>query len=178
MYSNRNFVSIFILLSSLFLFTSCPSDEGCDDMASSNYVPNLVKLLPEQEIYQVGDVLDLTLSVPSNNMYFNYELDLFAQTNDNSAKLVFGFDNLFDENNVVIIKGSQGQFSNQFNMPYDSNTDSYLFEAKIELSQIGSFSLISSEFVEFIGDGCDRFVLDTNVEWTYTNGRIEFEVLE
>ncbi|MEM9680633.1 MAG: hypothetical protein AAF901_09940, partial [Bacteroidota bacterium] len=75
-------------------------------------------------------------------------------------------------------KGSQADTINRFYMPYNNETNSYELEIEITLERLGSYSFFSSDSIEFIGGGCNRFVLDTNVQWNYTNGKIEFTVVE
>ncbi|MEM9679174.1 MAG: hypothetical protein AAF901_02520, partial [Bacteroidota bacterium] len=96
----------------LLLVTACPEEEDCFDMASSNYIPNLILLSPEQETYNQGDVLTLTLNIPSVNNYFGTEVDIFDWTDDDLAKLRLGFDQLFTDNVVNIITGSQANSAN------------------------------------------------------------------
>lgn len=172
--SIRNLFFVFLFL----LLTSCPGDDGCDDMGSFQNVPNLISLLPEQEVYNIGEKVTLNLIIDSQNNYFGEQVDFFELTNDESAKLTLGFNQLFIDNSTNIIIGSQAESNNAFNMPFIEESQTFELKIEITFEKSGNYSFFSSDIIEVIGEGCSRFVLETNVDWNYVNGRIEFEVIE
>lgn len=178
-YNNlKKFSNTSLVMCLFLLLTACPGEEDCFDMGSSNYVPNLISLTPEQSEYSQGDLVTLSLVIPATNTYFGNELNLFQKTGDSSALLALGFNDLFIENVLNIIIGSQANFNNQFYMPYNPDNDTYELNIEVTLNKVGDYSFVTSDRIEFIGNGCDRFVLDTNVQWNFINGKIEFTVIE
>ena len=160
----------------LILLFACPSsDDNCDDYGSTTRVDDLITLTPIQETYNQGDEVILKATFPATNSYFGREINLLSSTNDYSARLTLGFDQLFIGNNLDFIKGSQSEFPNWFNILYNSDTQNYEFELKIILNRLGKYTFVTTDTIEINGDNCNRYRIDTNVIW---NGmaRIEFIV--
>ncbi len=166
------------LLSLTLTFMACPGeDTDCFDLGSIAEVPDLILLTPEQTTFAAGDELLLKLSIPATNTYYGTEKNLYALTGDESAKLVLNFSQPFIDNQLIFIKGSQSDNPNWFDMPYNTLTDMYELEVRVILNRLGDYSFIRLGSVHIQGDEyCNRFRLDTNVNWVTTNGKIEFTV--
>ena len=156
----------------------CPGEVECDDIASIAKKENLIKIIPLQTTYNQGDIVTLKADIPSINNYYGSEINLFGQTNDDSALLILLSNQIFNSNNLTFIKGSQGQFLNWLNIPYNPNTNSYELEVKIKLNTLGNYSIVTNgDYFEFQGsDKCNRFRLDTNIEGMNNLEKIEFTV--
>jgi hypothetical protein len=157
--------------------TGCPGDDQCESYNGSDVIEDLLALTPSQNIYNQGDILTLKGFIPSVNNYFGTnEVNLFGQTNDNSALLIVSFSYLFTGNELTFIKGSQGGDTNWFEMPYNPNNGNYEFEVKVKLNKVGHYSLTNSGFVDFKGNtNCNSYSLNTTVSWI-ENTPIEFDV--
>ena len=163
----------------MLILMSCPGNEtDCFDFGSIAEVPNLIQLTPaEQTTYTAGDEMVLKVSVPATNTYYGVEKNLYALTGDESAKLVLNFSQPFLDNQLIFIKGSQSDNPNWFDVPYNTLTDMYELEVRVILNRLGDYSFIRLGSVHIQGDEyCNRFRLDTNVNWVTTNGKIEFTV--
>ena len=163
----------------MLILMSCPGNEtDCFDFGSTAEVPDLIQLTPaEQTTYTAGDEMVLKVSVPATNTYYGIEKNLYALTGDNSARLIVGFTQPFIDNQLTFIKGSQSEHPNWFNMPYNAQTDMYELEVKITLNRIGDYSFTRIGDINIQGgEYCNRFRIDTNVNWFITNGKIEFTV--
>ncbi|MEM9680632.1 MAG: hypothetical protein AAF901_09935 [Bacteroidota bacterium] len=149
------------------LVTSCPGEEDCFDIANIARVDDLITLLPEQTEYNQGDVVILKLEIPATNSYFGDEINLYQETEDNSAFLALSFNQLFTENQLNFIRGisANSNSNNWFNVIYNENNDMYELEIEITLNKSGAYSMITSDFIEFDGGDCNRYRLDTNVLW-------------
>ena len=175
LYSLNRAIRIIIGLTVLLTLTSCPDVEDCKKVNSITRVDDLILLTPEQSTYSQGDVVILSLTIPATNTYFGNERNLFLETGDDFARLALTFNQLFIDNSINIVKGSQGQFANWFNMPYNPENDSYELEVIITLNRVGSYSFVTDDSIEIIGNGCNRYRIDTNVLWS-GDAIIEFTV--
>jgi hypothetical protein len=159
----------------MLILTSCPGVEDCNDLNSITRVDDLILLTPEQSTYSQGDVVTLSLTIPATNTYFGNERNLFLETGDDFARLALTFNQLFIDNQIDIIKGNQANSINRFYMPYNPENDSYELEVKITLNRVGNYSFVTDDTIEIIGNGCNRFIIDTNVLWS-GDAIIEFTV--
>jgi len=150
----------------------CPGGDDCNDLGRVNISPDLITITPLQTVYTQGDEIIFKVSIP--NLFDG--VNLLQETGDTSALLILGAEQLFINNDLIFIKGSQGNHSNWFNMPYEATTDSYELEVKIVLNKIGQYSFFTDDYIEFIGNGCNNYEIDTNIEGMNTNNKIEFEV--
>lgn len=166
---------LFLLLATL---TGCPGgEEDCFDIGSTTRVDNLIKIEPLQTTYNQGDVITFKTEVQAFNNYFGEPINLFEKTNDFEALLVLGFDQLFADNELTYIKGTQSNFSNWFNVPYNLETGNYELEIQVMLNKIGYYSFSTNDSFQFQGSTeCNRYFIDTNVEGWNSDGKIEFNV--
>ena len=166
-----------LLLTSVLMATQCDSDECFDQ--NCVYEENLISLIPLLNTYDKGDQLTLKINIPSTNSYFGNEVDLFESTADNSASLVLYSDTIFTDNTLTFIKGSQGEYPNWFNLPYNSQTEMYELEVKIVLNKIGDYMHFNGGDIDFIESAgrCSDYLISTNILWLQ-QGDIEFMVVE
>lgn len=164
---------LFLLLATL---TGCPGEEDCFDMGSTAKVDNLITISPLQTTYNQGDTITFKTTIPAQNNYFGEPLNLFEKTNDFEPKLTTSSD-LFFNNQLNFIKGRQGNEINWFNILYNPNDGKYELEIKITLNKVGNYSFITNDSFEFQGSTkCNRYRLDTNIEGSNSEGKIEFTV--
>lgn len=168
------FTSLFLLLTTL---TGCPGEEDCFDIGSTARVDDLLELTPLQTSYNQGDIITLKVEIPTTNNYFGETLNLFERTNDFEAQLTTS-SNLFANNQLAFIKGSQGNETNWFNTPYNPENGKYELEIKITLNRLGNYSFITNDSFHFQGSSkCNRYRLDTNILHSEPGpGVIEFTV--
>jgi len=164
-YNLKKVINISLAFCLFLLLTACPGEEDCFDMGSTTRIDDLIKLLPEQTEYNQGDVVTLSLTIPATNSYFGNELNLFQETGDELARLNLGFNYLFIDNEVNSIIGNEAEFINRYYMPYNSENDTYELILEITLNKVGNYSFVTDDSIEFIGNGCDRYIIDTNILW-------------
>ena len=152
-----------MLILLLTTLTGCPGDEDCSDFGSSTRVDNLITLTPVQTTYNQGDIITLKSEIPASNYYFGDFLNLFDKTNDYNALLVTS-SNLFIDNQLLFIKGTQGSETNWFNASYNPENGIYELEIQITLNRLGNYSFITNDSFYFQGSSqCNRYRLDTNI---------------
>ena len=165
-----------LLLIPVLMATQCDVDD-CDTQ-NDTQVEDLILLTPLQSTYNKGDELIIKVDIPSTNNYFGSDIDLFNTTNENTASLVLFSDTIFIDNTLTFIKGSQGEFQNWFNLPYNSQTEMYELEVKIVLDKVGDYMHFNGGEINFKESGpCVEYRINTNILWL-TNGDVEFTVLE
>lgn len=164
----------------LFLAAACdPPTQFCDDIGTFAVVPDIFTIEPLQDTYNKGDVVTLKGSIANISHYFSEPtVNLFEITRQEKASLMGGDSTLFESNFLNFMKGSQGEYPNWFNMPYNPETDRYEFELKITLERTGAYNFSTYERIDIIGEGCDKFTIDTNIAGANEDRRIVFEVLE
>lgn len=161
-----------------FILGCDPPREFCDDMATFARVPDLIILEPLQDTYNKGDVITLKTSIANISPYFaEPNVNLLEVTGLQNALLVSN-NRLYEGNGLEFLTGSQGRISNWFNMPYNPETDRYEFELKMTLNRVGNYNFITAEFIDIIGEDCNRYRIETNIAGANADSRIEFEVLE
>lgn len=162
----KNLCRLFGIVSLCFLCIACPGEENCDDMGASALVDGLITLSPEQEVYEVGDELILSLNLPSSNTYLGNEIDFYGDTRDKSPLLYFYFEELFKDNEVNVIIGKRGKYNNWYYMDYDDQTGIYKLEVKIILEKVTAYAFHSGASLNIIGkENCNRYFLDTSIVW-------------
>lgn len=164
-----------------FVFTGCPDSSDCDDIYNMATVPDLITITPLQQVYSQGDEVILKFSVPSANDYFAYYPDgvnFFEETNDNSGHLSLSSDQLFIDNELTFIMGSQGSYTNWFKVPYNPENGFYELEIRTKLNRTGEYLIYATAHFDVQGDqNCNRYRLDTNVLGMDSElGTIEFTV--
>lgn len=175
----------FIFLPLLVSLYGCPDENDCNEFMTGGIaeVPDLISIEPLQETYQKGDEIILKCSVASTNNYFGEEISLFQETGNHSALLtvgqMYGFERLFEgANELVFIKGIQGEYPNWLILSYNSTNHFYELEVKIKLNNVGEYGTISSSYIVFKGvKNCNRFRLDTSIIGGINN-EIHFIVVE
>lgn len=173
---NKIFRFLF-LLSIVFTLAGCPGESDCNDTLSIGHKENLIKLIPLQTTYNQGDIVTLKAEIPASNNYFGNSINIFEKTNDYSALLTLAFNELFISNDLTFVKGSQNQFNNWFDVPYNAQNGNYEIEIKVKLNRTGNYSFVTADSFEFQGtQNCNRFRLDSNIEGMNSNEKIEFTV--
>lgn len=166
------------LLGSILILCACPSRENqnCEDEGSQARVNDLIVLSPLKTTYQQGEIINFSISIPSNNSYFQTTSDLYLKTADSESNLTTN-SKIFEGNALEFVVGSQGQYNNWFVMPYNSNTKTYDLIIKIKLNKLGTYSILTgADYVDFQGAVyCNRFRINTNILGE-KNGKIEFVV--
>lgn len=175
----------FLFLPLFVCLYGCPDENDCNDIMTGGIaeVPGLIMIEPLQEIYQLGDEIIFKCSVPSNNIYFGEDTNLFQATQNHHALLVVGemmdYVRLIDSGNELqFLKGMQGEYPNWVKLTYNSFTDNYELEILIKLNKLGEYGIISSNNIVFEGTkNCNRFRLDTSILGA-VDGKIHFVVVE
>ena len=177
-------IVITLFLIPFLIMTQC--EEDCRTLENWDIV-ELITLTPLQESYQQGDVLTLTIDLPSINDYFaeiinnrQTQINLFEETGDEFALINLLDDDLFVDNSLTFVKGSQGEFSNWFLMPYNSRTGMYELEVQITLDRLGAYSHEKSGII-FLGPPDPTECVDylINVQFANIDGQfVEFTVNE
>ena len=164
----------------VFISGCDPAKQFCDDMATFARVPDLLTLEPHQNTYYIGDVITLKGSIANKSPYFAIpNVNLLDVTGVDTAWLIGGATELFDENSINYIKGSKREgASNWYNMPYSGISDAYEFEIEITLNRTGAYSFHSSYQIDIIGEDCNNYAIDTNIAGANEESKIIFEVLE
>lgn len=121
---------------------------------------SLVMLTQLQETYDAGDEITLSVNLPASNNYFDEAVNLFEETGQESATLVLLSDNLFTDNELNFITGSQGKHSNWFIMPYNPQTQMYELEINITLNRSGAYSHYNGGEVQIGASDCPDYELN------------------
>ncbi|NER18079.1 hypothetical protein [Spongiivirga citrea] len=162
-----------LLLSPLLMATQCEDDECIFEETSVD----IMTLSPLQETYTKGDTITMTINLPASNNFFGSSRNLFNETADPTALVVLLSDNIFLENSLNFVSGSQGRFSNWFVLPYNSETEAYELEVEVTLNRTGTYSHFNGGDIEIGRSNCPDFSLESkflNVEDQF----IEFTVVE
>jgi hypothetical protein len=179
------FFTLFLI--PLMAMTQCEDDCATLENWQEEDVVDLISLTPIQSTYEQGDVLTLSINLPASNDYFadyfnnrQKQVNLYEETGDSFALITLGDDELFLDNTLTFITGSQGEFPNFFILPYNSRTEMYELEVQITLDRIGSYSHEKSGRI-YLGPPdptqCADYLL--NVQFANIEGRfIEFTVNE
>ena len=138
---------------------------------------NVITLTPLKTTYNQGDELILKISLPATNIYFGKEINLYKSTGDNSALIILLSDNIFQNNILTFIKGSQGTYPNWFNLPYNSETEMYELEVKTMLNRKGMYSHYNGGEIEFGTSSCPDYKLNTGFIGIEAYSPIEFSVI-
>jgi hypothetical protein len=165
-----------LLLVAILLLYGCPGNDDCDDIRSIARVDNLIKLTPVQTQYRQGDVITLYVQIPAINDYFGSTTNLLEQTGNSNAKLSLSTAELQNGNELMFISGYQEREINWFGLRFNNNTGRYELEIQIKLNRIGMYDIPTLDTIFFKGENCNRFLIDTNIEWT-TFGQVTFEVV-
>lgn len=171
--------TILFLIPSLIM-TSCEDDCITTENTEEEDIVDLISLSPLETAYDAESVLTLKIDLPVSNTFFGDQVNLIEQTSDQSALIVLSDDDLFTDNTMTFIKGSQGEYSNWFVMPYNPQTDMYELEVQITLDRLGAYSHKKSGTI-YLGPpdptACVDFRLNT--QFKDIAGRfIEFTVSE
>ncbi|KQR93340.1 hypothetical protein ASG01_09090 [Chryseobacterium sp. Leaf180] len=174
---DTKFFRIVIAVTVLSVLQSCPEiKEECNDTGNVTRINDLVKITPLKKIYTLGDIITYTAYLPALVNFDGNLVNIYNKTLDSNARLhanpIF-----FLGNQTTYIKGSQEDANGWTNVTYNSSNQMYELEVKIKLNKLGTYSIISGEYFEVIGkDICNRYRIDSKIEGTDANGKIEFTV--
>ncbi|WP_310555839.1 hypothetical protein [Flavobacterium sp.] len=168
------------------LFTACigeKDDANCKPLGET-IQNDLILLSPLQVAYQQGDIINVKLTVPSQNTFFGgVPRNIFAETGATFGVCflrMYPIDGLFTGNTINLVSGVQVEAPGKYHIPLNFNTGNYEFEANITLNRLGNYKLPSggnSDQINFIGaNQCDFFVIGTSKAGSNANGNIEFVV--
>ncbi len=176
-YLKRFYKIIFIILISIT--SSCNISMGEPDTGTITTTKlELIKISPIQQVYNQGDFITLKLDFPAINNYFDgTSINLLQSTNDYDAQLSLFFNQLFIDNEVILVKGNQGQYSNSFYVIYNPNNGNYELEVKIKLNRTGNYSFINGGNIIIRKSKYFYYNIDTNIEWTNNADQISFTVI-
>jgi len=152
---------LIVLLAPLLLTTQC--EEPCDTIINNQRMERLplVDLQPMQDSYRLGDTLVLRVDFPADNDYFGTQLDLFEQTEANSALLSLSFP-LSDGNTLFFRKGAASDnLLGYASMPYHQKTDHYKLDLAICLQRPGDYLIDNFVPINLGGDDCPAYTLNT-----------------
>ncbi len=171
------------IFSVLFLFSGCPSD--CTFVTKSDTLPDLVKIEPLQEVYNVGDVITYSVTIPSNIVNFGYEeedIAIFEETGVTKTMLGGSEIHKFINNTIEVIEGENELIGEVTvaNLIYYPSENQYRYQAKITFTQPGNYLLrgvndIIISFQEKNGN-CTDYLIITNIQGVSENGEIAFIV--
>jgi hypothetical protein len=172
----RFFKTIFAVLL-LLLLQSCPEiKEECGDIGNITRINNLVKITPLKTSYSAGEIITYTANIPAVINFDGNMINMYDKTLDSNARL-YANPIFFVGNQTTYIKGSKEDENGWTNVTYNSSNQMYELEVKIKLNKLGTYSIISGEYFEVIGkDICNRYRIDSKIEGTDANGKIEFTV--
>ncbi|PVW14780.1 hypothetical protein [Marixanthomonas spongiae] len=152
-----------LILSPVLMATTCEDNECSVIESPDNKTIDLIEFTPLQAEYNQGDALLLTINVPATNTYFEEEINLREATGDKVAKITLFSSNIFDDNKLNFIKGSQGREANWFNLPYNKKTERYELEVEITLNRTGLYFHYNGGEIDFGTSNCPDYTLKTNI---------------
>lgn len=154
-----------LIVCPVLLAIQCPDQECAliENWEQNSFV-SLVNITPLQTSYNAGDIITLTASFPSRNEFFGESVNLLEETGDDTGLLqlisVEGKGDLFQENEIMIKKGSQGKFSSWFEMPFNSETGNYELDVQITLNRTGSYTMVTDGYVDLGSMDCPDYRLN------------------
>jgi len=116
-------------------------------------------LSPLQETYTKGDTITMTINLPASNNFFGSSRNLFNETADPTALVVLLSDNIFLDNTLTLIRGSEGRFPNWFVLSYNNENETYELEVEIILERTGAYSHFNEGSIELGPSDCPDFSL-------------------
>ncbi len=173
------------LLPIIFLLYACPNEiESLDQCNLQNRIANvngLSTITPLQSTYSIGDEVLFSLSVPSENNYFGNVLDIRQNIVNQTARLESGIDNLFNGNDVTVLKGVYYIINDNLydrELVYNFENNSYELIVKVKFTKPGNYSLnVSNEKIFFIGNPiCNAYIINTTVAGYNEDFIINFSV--
>lgn len=172
------FLKVFFAALILSMLQSCPGiEEECNDVGNVTRIDNLVKIYPLKTTYSAGEIITYKAEVPSVVNFNGENINVYQLTLDQNARL-YANPIFFDGNELTYIKGSQENYNGGWtNVTYNPLNQTYELEVKIKLLKVGNYSMISGEYFEISGnEKCNRFRIDSTIEGTNLDGKIEFTV--
>ena len=171
------------IYSVLFLFSGCPED--CNFYTKDDTLPDLVKIEQLQEVYNVGDVITYSVTIPSNIPNFGFEeedIAIFEETGVTNTMLGGSEIHKFINNTIEVIEGENELIGEVTvaNLIYYPSENQYRYQAKITFTQPGNYLLRGVNdlniFFDSKKDSCVDYVINTNIEGVNENGDIAFTV--
>lgn len=126
--------------------------------------------------YSVGDTITYKIDVPVINSFFDdKEIDLYENTNENKfGKFKIFIGDLFYNNEIIFVKGKQGNKKNLFKIPYNEITKTYEFELKIVLLKQETYRIHNREHLVFNSeDNCNFYLIETGFKVKSVQIRVE-----
>jgi len=165
------------LVGLLLLLTACPSESFCDLETPLIVRPDEVIITPEKRMFNTGESLKITISIPSKindgeNMY-----DINESLGVSSSNRSLNISEFLNENTFVVNKGQLDNF--QIILDYFQDTDSYEFECEIILERKGNYRQIGNkELIAFVKneENCEFIDVTTTIKGINEEGFYEFTV--
>lgn len=176
-----NFLFRFFLVTLSLTLFSCPSEENnCNGLEGDTIKEDLAIITPLKTIYQQGEIIKITINLPAVNDYFGGTTNLLYVTNDDTCHIGFGtLNEIINGNQVTVLKGTQGAYSNVFDFPFNPSSGNYEFEIEVKLNRLGNYSFVTSntEIMRLSRTtNCNLYVIGTNFAGRNADRKIEFTV--
>ncbi len=175
-------IILLLFLCPYLLAIQCFDDECTliENWEQNSYI-SLVTISPLQNSYSAGDTITLSASIPATNNFFGETVNLLEETGDETGLLKFiaveGQGDLFQDNEITINRGNQGQFPVWFEMTINSETGNYELNFEITLNRTGSYTMLTDGSVDFGASDCPDYRLNFLIAGT--EGQfLEFSVNE
>ena len=174
-------ISLFCVL---ILLLGCPPAD-CTFVSKEAVIPNLVKIEPLQNTYQVGDVITYSVAIPSQINDFGTSHESINIFDDIAVqKVLLGGSEIhkLENNSIEVLEGSTETINDILVafLHYSSIDKMYQFKAKITLTQVGNYILngVGKINVNFDNKNsyCLDYVIETNIVGVQENGSLEFVV--
>lgn len=169
-----NKILVFIVLLTLI---GCPIDP-CIGNVRNTTIPDLIKISPLQSNYLIGEEIEISMILPSENILLNGEsYDVYEDTSIDLVDInIVELYKFFQDNTYQIIEGDYDDYFAK--LIYYADENEYRFKANISLSNPGTYSIHAKGSIFFRKDdsACTALSIDTNIEGMDENNVIEFVV--
>lgn len=147
------------------MLISCPANRYSDSCTNQHIVvlnqPNLIKIYPLQETYQIGDVLTYEAVIDSESDFFDEPVDIYDYSR--ATEVLLGGANIYTllDNNYTLLEGDLRMLagSEVSYLTYYADTNTYRFKFQVEFTQTGSYALPNNFRLVFEGDDYCRLVI-------------------
>ncbi|RMB56789.1 hypothetical protein EAX61_13410 [Dokdonia sinensis] len=140
----KYFFIILITTTSCSLFSD---DDGCSDDQNDSRpitVEGLLEITPLNTEYNQGDIIEVTLTLPSANNFFSTPVDLFDETGTIES-WIEGFDHTeLTAENTITLESGRLENNGRAYVIYNEDNNDYELIYRVTLERTGTYEILVS----------------------------------
>lgn len=159
----------------LLLFTACPSETFCDLEAPLINGSDEIIFMPDKQVFNVEDTLNIKVSIPSKGS--NNDYDIYGSLGVENSTRFTNISQILKDNMHTVKAGKLA--NSQIVLSYSSATDSYEFNCEVILKRNGEYKILGDkESFRFIKNesNCEYIDFTTTIKGINQDGFYEFTV--